>query len=198
MYSLINGVWTPVGGTVAHTHTTADITGFGSYPDATAKPATKIPTTDGAGGWTFEDPVPAAGVPAGGSTGQFLAKASNADYDIEWGAIGYTAVYSVDIGAVTAATPVTVTHNLGTRDVVVSLVEKTVAAGGEGNGDIITTDIAITSENAIELTFTSSAPANQYRVTIVSNGSSAVEATDIRVQVSEPTNPIVGTVWVQP
>ena len=78
VYALVNGVWTLVGSTTAHNHTVADVTGLqaaldakadtthvhteadisdlGAYPDSTGQVAAKIPTTDGSGGWTFEDP----------------------------------------------------------------------------------------------------------------------------------------------
>ena len=78
VYALVNGVWTLVGSTTAHAHTVADVTGLqaaldakadtshahteadisdlGAYPDSTGQVAAKIPTTDGSGGWTFEDP----------------------------------------------------------------------------------------------------------------------------------------------
>lgn len=39
----------------SHSHTEADITDLGVYPDATGQAATKVPQTDGAGGWTFID-----------------------------------------------------------------------------------------------------------------------------------------------
>ena len=198
MYSLVNGQWVLVSSQAAHTHTTADITGLGSYPDATGQPIDKIPTTDGVGGWTYEDPASPAGVPTGGSTGQALMKSSPTDYDLVWGAIAMNSVYSVDLGAVTNGVPYTVTHNLGTRDIVASVVSKTVAMGGEGDGDIIDAIVEVTSEDTIDLTFTSDEVANKLRVTIVANGSSAVEALDLRIQVSEPTNPQIGTVWVQP
>lgn len=198
MYALINGQWVLVSSQAEHTHTTADITGLGSYPDSTGKPVDKIPTTDGAGGWTYEDPIAAAGVPTGGSTGQVVMKASNTDYDLSWGAIAMNTVYSVDLGAVTNGVPYTVTHNLNTRDIVVSAVSKTVATGGEGDGDIVDVDVAITSADTVDLTFASDGVANKYRVTIAANGSSAVEAQDLRVQVSEPSNPQIGTIWVQP
>lgn len=46
-----------------HSHNESDIADLGSYPDATGQPITKVPQTDGSGGWTFID------TPSGGGGG---------------------------------------------------------------------------------------------------------------------------------
>lgn len=198
MYALLNGQWVLVSGTRPHAHSTADVTDMGSYPNSHGQTTVKIPTTDGANGWTFEDPAVGQGITAGGTTGQTLTKTSTTDYDTSWGQTLINAAKSFDLGAITAETPVVVTHNFGTRDIAVSVVEKTVAGGGEANGQVVEADISITSENTISLTFGSNAPANTYRVRIIANGSSIVGARDIRVQDTEPTNAQPGTVWLDP
>lgn len=198
MYALLNGQWVLVSGARPHAHATADVTDLGSYPNSHGQATHKIPTTDGADGWTFEDPEVGQGIAPGGTTDQTLTKQSATDFDTSWGQALINAAKSFDLGAVVAETPIVVTHNFGTRDIAVSVVEKTVAGGGEANGQVIEADVSITSENTISLTFGSAAPADTYRVRIIANGSSIIGARDIRVQETEPTNAQPGTVWLDP
>lgn len=78
--------------------------------------------------------------------------------------------YSADLGAITGGTPITVTHNLGTLDVTVSVVEKESAAAGAAAGDVVDTLVEVVDANSVRLTFTTSAAANLYRVTIIGAG----------------------------
>lgn len=90
-----------------------------------------------------------------------------------------TMAYTTDLGAVTAATPVTVTHNLGTFDVAVQIVEKGTAGAGAAAGTVVDATVALTSVNALTVTFASSAAANLYRVTVLAVGGSTPTAADV-------------------
>jgi hypothetical protein len=81
---------------------------------------------------------------------------------------------TIDLGAVTGGSPVTVTHNLGTFDVAVQIVEKDTAGAGAAAGTVVDATVALTSVNALTVTFTNSAAANLYRVTVFAAGSGAV------------------------
>lgn len=67
--------------------------------------------------------------------------------------------YSADIGN-GSATSITVTHNLGTRDVSVQIFENS------GNYDTVEADVQRTSVNSVTLVFAVAPTSNQYRVTI--------------------------------
>jgi len=59
-----------------------------------------------------------------------------------------------------SATSITVTHNLGTRDVSVQVYENS------GNYDTVETDVQRTSENSVTLIFAVAPTSNQYRVVV--------------------------------
>lgn len=112
-----------------------------------------------------------------GTNGQVLSADSSTSTGLKWiaapsggGSGGGSAAYTQDIGAVTANTPITVTHNLGTLDVIVEVIEKTTAASGAGAGLVVDPEIKVATTNTIELTFAETAAANKFRV-IVSAGS---------------------------
>jgi hypothetical protein len=88
-----------------------------------------------------------------------------------------TMAYTTDLGTVTGGSPVTVTHNLGTFDVAVQIVEKGSAGAGAAAGTLVDATVALTSVNALTVTFTSSAAANLYRVTVIAVGATALPAT---------------------
>lgn len=90
-----------------------------------------------------------------------------------------TMAYTTDLGAVTGGSPVTVTHNLGTYDVAVQIVEKDTAGAGAAAGTLVDATVALTSVNALTVTFTSNAAANLYRVTVLAVGGSTATATDV-------------------
>jgi hypothetical protein len=85
--------------------------------------------------------------------------------------------YTTDLGAVTGGSPVTVTHNLGTYDVAVQIVEKGTAGAGAAAGTVVDATVALTTANALTVTFTNSADANLYRVTVLAVGATALPAT---------------------
>lgn len=68
--------------------------------------------------------------------------------------------YSQDVGAMTAGSPVTITHNLGTKDVVVEVVEK--ATDTE-----VDLDVTHPTVNTITLTSGSAVSSGVLRVTVV-------------------------------
>lgn len=67
--------------------------------------------------------------------------------------------YATDIGD-TTTTAFTITHNLGTRDVTVSIV------GAASTWDAIMTDWSATTTNTITVNFATAPSTNQYRVTV--------------------------------
>lgn len=67
--------------------------------------------------------------------------------------------YAETIGD-TTTTSFTITHNLGTRDVVVSIV------GAASTWDMILTDWSATTTNTITVTFATAPTTNQYRITV--------------------------------
>lgn len=196
MYTLLDGQWVLVSGMGPHAHPTTNITDLGSYPNSHGQATIKIPTTDGLDGWTYEDPAVGQGIAAGGTTNQALTKQSTTDHDTTWGQTLINAAKSFDLPVVTSGVPIEVMHNFSTRDIVVSVVEKTITGSGEANGTIVPSTISITSANTIELTFGTSAPANTYRVRIIANGSSVIGANDVRVQETQPTVAHPGTIWL--
>lgn len=80
--------------------------------------------------------------------------------------------YTQDIGAVTGGSPITITHNLGTFDVAVQIVEKGSAGAGAAAGMLVDATVALTTTNALTVTFTNNAAANLYRITVLAVGSS--------------------------
>jgi hypothetical protein len=84
--------------------------------------------------------------------------------------------YTQDLGTVTGGSPVTVTHNLGTYDVAVQIVEKGTAGAGAAAGTLVDATVELTSVNALTVTFTNSAAANLYRVTVLAVGAPSVPA----------------------
>jgi len=71
--------------------------------------------------WEFM-PTPAGTPLKGGTTGQMLTKKSNTDYDFQWTTppVGTTRKYAAALAG-TSSSPETVTHNLGTLDVLVGV-----------------------------------------------------------------------------
>jgi hypothetical protein len=111
-----------------------------------------------------------------------------------------TMAYTTDLGAVTGGSPVTITHNLGTFDVAVQVVEKDSAGAGAAAGTLVDATVALTSVNALTLTFTSSAAANLYRVTVLAVGGSVDNSgvwNDYNVLWTATSNPTLGdgTLW---
>jgi len=74
--------------------------------------------------------------------------------------LGATGKYAADLGTVTAGTPVTVTHNLGNQDVVVSLRE---TAGGA----VVLADIIVVDNNNITVTSQVAYATGALRVVVV-------------------------------
>jgi hypothetical protein len=108
-------------------------------------------------------------VPAGGTTAQRLGKASGADYDLAWidaAAAGNTG-YSATVGNGTA-TDIAVVHNLGTRDVLVSLVGAATPFDFGGVVSWTATDV-----DTVTLHFTTPPTTDQYRVTVLALGGTA-------------------------
>jgi hypothetical protein len=68
--------------------------------------------------------------------------------------------YSANVGAITGGSALTVTHSLGTLDVHVAVREIT-------GGALVFPDMAVTGVDTITLTFSSSASADVYRVTVI-------------------------------
>lgn len=141
--------------------------------NTTALTFTQIPTTDvtagagltrtgntldvGAGtGITVNANDVALSVPvtiANGGTGQTTAAAALA-------ALGGTTKFSDDVGD-GAATAYVITHNLNSRDVVVSVRRSTTP------WDVVLCDVEMTSVNTVTLRFAVAPTTDQYRVTIV-------------------------------
>lgn len=90
---------------------------------------------------------------AHGGTGSTNAKDARAT-------LGATGKYSANVGD-GASTTLVVAHNLGTKDVVVS-VRETITPSG-----IVPTEIAIIDNNTLTVTFGTPPTINQYRVTVI-------------------------------
>jgi len=114
------------------------------------------PGADGADG---------VGVPTGGTTGQVLKKASNDDFDTEWGAGGSGAVDSVNgqTGTVVLdASDVGAAPTLGTDDNYVTDAEKTKLSNlsGTNTGDQDLSGLMVKSSNLSDLSNASTARTN--------------------------------------
>jgi hypothetical protein len=90
---------------------------------------------------------------ANGGTGASTAAAALA-------ALGGTGKYSANVGN-GSDTTITITHNLGTRDVVVSVHE------ASGTYERVYPDIQHATTNTVDLVFASAPTSNQYRVVII-------------------------------
>lgn len=64
------------------------------------------------------------------------------------------------LDAITAGTPILLSHNLGTQDVCVSIY--TIATG-----EVVSAGLAFIDTNTVQVTFANSYPANTYRVVII-------------------------------
>lgn len=140
----------------------------------TAPQTDDVLTYDGAG-WV---PGQASAVAALDDLTDVNAPTPSAGQALIWGGAEWApgdvaaggSAFAEDIGAVTANTPVTVTHNLGTMDVVVEVFEKDVAAPGAAAGSVVEPQVTLVDTNSITLTFAENAVADLYRVVISSGG----------------------------
>jgi hypothetical protein len=101
-------------------------------------------------------------VPAGGSPGQVLGKASGTSYDLAWSTPA-GAAYSTTVGDGTTA-DVVVTHGLGTQDVDVAVREAASPYGA------VAVRWEATTGNTVTLRFDPAPTTNQYRVTVMAGG----------------------------
>ena len=92
-----------------------------------------------------------------------------------------------DVPATAAGVPVTITHNLNSHDLYVSIIEKTAAIEGPSVGELVGVTTNIIDANSIRLTFTSTIVANKYRV-VISSGSGTGGGTGSRGPIG-PTGP---------
>jgi hypothetical protein len=113
--------------------------------------------------WT---PVAGPGFPAGGTTGQYLQKRSNTDYDTQWsGASNF--VYRQTLTAPTAASsPYPIPHNLGTQYVHVQIWDAV-------TGLLVQAQVQVVNVNTIQLSVTQNMPNN---VNVVVMGSANLPA----------------------
>lgn len=134
-----------------HNHSTADIT------EGTLEPA-RLPI--GTSGQSVAAGNDSRFPPAGGSGGQVLTKASGSNHAMVWADSAGAAGGSYITGTVPAgAATVTITHNLGTRDVVVMIRDTTSYQYVPVANDAPTT-------NTVRLQFAAAPTSGQYRYVI--------------------------------
>lgn len=150
----------PVGGTVDQVLTKQSATdGDAAWADPTLPPSNLNDLTDVNAG----TPTDTQALIWDAATNKWIAG------DVASGSTG--SLFAEDIGAVTANIPVTVTHNLGTMDVIVEVFEKAAAGTGAAAGDVVEPQVTLVDANSLELTFAEDAVADLYRV-VISSGSS--------------------------
>lgn len=105
------------------------------------------------------------GLTLSGSTFSVQADATAADITVGPSGIKvtpgvYTKKYAADIGALTAGTPLTITHNLGTSDVVV-------ATRINATGEVVDLGAKVTGVNTVTVEAAAAQTASIFRITVV-------------------------------
>ena len=81
--------------------------------------------------------------------------------------VAQTALWAADVPQVTHGSAVSITHNLGTLDVQVQVVEKDTPGPGPSAGAVVPdVDVRVEDPNTVSLSFKRDAAANTYRVTV--------------------------------
>jgi hypothetical protein len=155
--------------------------------------------------WT---PSAGPGVPPGGTTGQYLQKRSNTDYDTLWSGASRLIFYQTLTAPTAASSPYPVTHNLGTQYVQVQLWDAV-------TGLLVGAQVQVVNVNTIQIAVAQNMPNNVNVVVIgAANLAPPVNPPDIAsksyVDARTPNLPpsitsgsgvqsftdVLGTVWV--
>ena len=154
----VSGTWTDRGSVKGDTGEKGDTGDTGLQGEQGIQGIQGIQGNDGADG---EDGADGVGIPSGGSTGQVLKKKSATDYDSEWSdESGSVQKYSANVGD-GSNTTITVTHSLGTKDVIVQLYDLTTPY------EQVEVGVEHYSTDAIKLYFQTAPTSGQYRVVIL-------------------------------
>lgn len=137
----------------------APVTGTAPPPSTpTITPPTGLLWVDTA---TTPSWVPSAGpgVPAGGTTGQYLRKRTNTDYDTQWFGPANLIFYQTIPALTPAMSPYVIPHNLGTQYVHVQMWDSV-------TGLLVQAQVQIVNVNSIQISVTQAMP-NAVNVVVV-------------------------------